>query len=124
LDKAFIEPPKAFYGQEIEKLLRSNPGRCVAIYQIGKLFGKYKQAATRATAANGCRATGLFSWDLNIFRPHDFPLASGNKDVAPVNHPILVKASDQPSLSSSIFSPFTSSEALRSLDNSPVQSQN
>jgi hypothetical protein len=35
-----------------------NPGRFVTVYQIDKLFGKYKQAATGAAAANGCKATG------------------------------------------------------------------
>jgi hypothetical protein len=91
-------PPKTFFCQEIEIWLRSNPGRFITIYQIGVLFGKFKQAATGATAANGCRATGLLPCDINIFRPHDFPLVSGNADVAPVNHPALVKTSDQPSI--------------------------
>jgi hypothetical protein len=41
---------------------------------------------------------------MNIFRQHDLPLASGNIDAAPVNHPALVKTSDQPSFRSAIFS--------------------
>jgi hypothetical protein len=61
---------------------------------------------------------------MNIFRPHDFPLASGNTDAAPVNHPALVKTSDQPSVSSSNFSLFTSVDALRSSDNNFVPSLN
>jgi hypothetical protein len=122
LDKAFVGPPKTFYCQEIEKWLRLNPGRFVTVYQIGELFGKYKQAATGATAANGCRVTGLFLCDMNIFRPHDFPLASGNIDTALVNHPALVKTSYQPSFSSANFSPFTSAQAHRSSDISPVLS--
>ena len=73
---------------------------------------------------NGCRATGLFSCDKNIFRPHDFPLASQYKDAAPVNHPAFVKISDQPSFSSANFSPFTSTEALRASDISAVPSLN
>jgi hypothetical protein len=64
------------------------------LYQIGELFGKYKQPATGATAANGCRATGLFPCNMNFFRPHYFPLASGNIDPAPVTHPALVKTGD------------------------------
>ena len=43
---------------------------------------------------------------------HDFPLASEERDTAPVNHPALVKTSDQPSFSSVNFSPFTSAETL------------
>jgi len=57
---------------------------------------KYKRAATGEIAANYFRATGLFLCDKNIFRPHDFPLVSGDTDVAPVNHRSLVNTSDQP----------------------------
>jgi hypothetical protein len=88
-------PSKTLYRQEIEKWLRSNPGRFVTVNQIGKLFGKYKQAATGASEANGCRATDLFPCGMNIFRPHDFPLASRSRDTVPVNHPALVSTSDQ-----------------------------
>jgi len=76
----------------------------------------YKRAATGEIAANGFRATGLFPCDKNVFRPYDFPLSSADKDAAPVNHPALVKTSDQPS--------FTSAEALRSSNISPVPSLN
>jgi hypothetical protein len=61
---------------------------------------------------------------MNIFRPHDFPLASGNIDAAPLHHLALVKTSEQPSFSSSNFSPFSAAEALRALDISPVPSLN
>jgi len=125
LDKAFMGPLKTFYCQEIEKWLRSHPGGDVSVYQIGELFGNaYKRAATGEIAANGFRATGLLPCDKNIFRPYDFPLSSEDKDAAPVTHPALVKTSDQASLSSANFSPFTSAEALRSSDISAVPSLN
>jgi len=118
-------PLKTFCSQEIEKWLRSRPGRVVTIYQIGELFSNAcKRARTGEIAANGFRATGLFPCDKNFFRPYDFPLSSEDKDAAPVNHPALIKTSDQPSFSSSNFSPFTSAEALRSSDISPVPSLN
>jgi len=41
-----------------------------------------------------------------------------------MNHPALIKTSDQPSFSSANLSPFTSAEVLRSLDISPVPSLN
>jgi len=74
--------------------------------------------------ANGFLAAGLFPCDKNTFRPYDFPLSSEDKDAAPVNHPALVKTSDQPSFSSVNYPPFTSAEALRSSDISPVPSLN
>jgi len=80
LDKAFMGPMKIFCCQEIEKWLRSHPGRFVAIYQTGELFDNaYERAATGEIAVNGFRATGLFPCDKNIFRPYDFPLSSEGK---------------------------------------------
>jgi len=79
---------------------------------------------TGKIAANGFRATGLFPCDKNIFRPYDFPLSSEDKAAAPVNHPALVKTSDQLSFSSANFSLFTSAKALRSSDISAVSSLN
>jgi len=113
LDKTFMGPLNTFYCQEIEKWLRSHPGRVVTVYQISEIFrNAYKRAATGEIVANEFRATGLFPCDKNIFRPYDFPLSSEDKDVAPVNHPALVKTNDQASFSSGNFSPFTSGEAL------------
>jgi len=124
-DKAFMEPLKTFYCQEIEKWLRSHPGQVVTVYQIGKLFGSaYKRAATGEIVVNSFRVTGLFPCDKDIFRPYDFLLSSEDKDAAPVNHPALVKTSNQPSFSSANFSLFISTEALRSSDISPVPSLN
>jgi hypothetical protein len=51
-------------------------------------------------------------------------LSSEDKHAAPVNHPALIKTSDQPSFSSANFSPLTSAEALQSSDISPVPSLN
>jgi len=47
------------------------------------------------------------------------PLSSEDKDAAPVNHPALVKTSDQPLFTSANFSPFTFAEHI-----SPVPSLN
>jgi hypothetical protein len=87
--------PKTFYWQQIKKYLRSNPGRSVTFCQTGELIGNHKQAATGARATNGCRATGLFPCDMNICRQHVFLSASGNINAALLNHPTLVKTSDQ-----------------------------
>ena len=125
LDKAFMGPLKTLYCQEIEKLLRSYLGRVVTVYQIGELFGNaYKRAATGEIAANGFRATGLSLCDKNILQTIWFPSVLRGQNAAPVNHPALEKTSDQQSFSSANFSPFTSSEALRSSDISPVPSLN
>jgi len=64
------------------------------------------------------------SFDKNILRPHDFPLASEDTDVDPVNHPAVVNTSDQPSFSSVYFSPLPSAKGLRASDISPMPSLN
>jgi hypothetical protein len=125
LDKDLMGSLKTFYCQDIEKWLRSHPERVVTVYQIGELLGNtYKRAATGEIAANGFRATGLFPCGKNIFRPHDFRLASEDIDVAPVNHPALMKTSDQPSVSVANVSPLTFAEALQSSDITPVPIRN
>ena len=92
---------------------------------IGELFGNaYKRVAKCEIVANGFRVTGLFPCYKNIFRPYDYLLSSEDKDAAPLNHSALAKISNQPSFSSANFSPFTSAEALRSSDISPVPNLN
>ena len=89
------------------------------------MFGNvYEKAVEVATEANGVRATSLFPCDKNIFKLKDFPMDSENTVAAPVNHPALVKTSDQPSFSSSNFAPFISVEVLRVSVISPVPSLN
>ena len=75
-------------------------------------------------ADNDFRATDLFPCNKNIFRPHDFPLAPEDTNAAPVNHPALVKTSDQQSFSSVYFSQLTFAEALRASDISAVPNLN
>jgi hypothetical protein len=74
--------------------------------------------------AKGFEATGLFSCDKNMFRPHNFPLASEDTNGTPLKHLALVKTSDQASRNSANFLPFISVEALQASDISPVSSLN
>jgi hypothetical protein len=89
---------------------------------IGKLLGKYKQAATGATAnmAAGRQAFSLATTSSD----HTIYLWRQGTNAAHLNHPALVKTSHQPSFCSSNISPFTSADALQSLDISPVPSRN
>ena len=105
--------------------VQTQGGQVVTVYQIGEQFGSaYKRAATGEIAAKGFRATGLFPCDKNVFRPHDFPLASEDTEAAPVNHPALVKTSDQSSFISVNFSPWIFAEVPRASDISAVPSLN
>jgi hypothetical protein len=61
LDKAFMGPLKTFYCQEIKKLLHSNLGQVITIYQIGKQFGNaYKPAARSENVALASRQQAVF----------------------------------------------------------------
>ena len=105
--------------------VQTQSGRVVTLFQIGEQLGNaYKRAATGEIAAKDFRATDLFPCDKNIFRPHDFPLASEDTEATLVNHPALMKTSDLPSFSSANFSPFTSAEALPASDISAVPNLN
>jgi len=84
----------------------------------------YKRAATGEITANRFQATDRFPCNKNIFRPRDFPLASEDTGAASLNHPALVKTSDQPSFSSVNFWPFTSIESLLASCISPLSSLN
>ncbi|GBN90041.1 hypothetical protein AVEN_136776-1, partial [Araneus ventricosus] len=47
LDVSFMAPLSTFYEQETRKWLINHPGRCVTIYQVGKLFkAAFSRAAT------------------------------------------------------------------------------
>ena len=74
--------------------------------------------------AKGFWATGLFLCDKNIFRPLNFPLASENTEAISLNHPALVKTTDQSSFSSANFLPFAYAESLHESDISAVPSLN
>ena len=94
-------------------------------YHIGEQFGSaYKQAVTGEIMAKGFQVTSLFPCDKNIFRPLNFPLTSEDTEATPVNHPALVKTSDQPSFSSANFLPLASAESLHASDISAVPSLN
>jgi len=101
---------KKFKYSSVQTVVRASRHRLPNLRTIGTA---YKRAATDEITANGCRTTGLFACDKNIFRPHKFPLNSEDTDATPVNHPALVKTRDKPLFSSGTFSAHTSTEALR-----------
>lgn len=60
LDRTFFKPLHTFYGQAIERWLRTNPGRAVSAYQIARLFNEaYQKAATMPIAIKGFECSGI-----------------------------------------------------------------
>ncbi|XP_003240827.1 uncharacterized protein LOC100571979 [Acyrthosiphon pisum] len=73
LDVGFYGPLKTSYSQACDDFLVSNPGICISITHIPKIFGTaYLKVATIQTAVNAFRATGIEPYDSNIFRDEDF----------------------------------------------------
>lgn len=80
LDVGFMAPFKTYYAQEIETWLRNNPGRTVPNTIICSLFGTaYERAATMEISVNSFRKTGLFPYNRNVFRDHDFAIHDQNQ---------------------------------------------
>jgi hypothetical protein len=73
LDLTFFRPLSVYYGDELRKWLRCNPGKVVTLWQISSIFGfAFVQAATMSTALKGFEKTGIWPPNKNIFCEADF----------------------------------------------------
>lgn len=73
LDVGFYGPLKTAYSLASDDFLVSNPGICINITHIPKLFGTaYLKVTNLQTAVNAFRVTGIEPFDSNIFRDEDF----------------------------------------------------
>ncbi|GBM76068.1 hypothetical protein AVEN_167488-1 [Araneus ventricosus] len=73
LDVSFMAPLSTFYEQETRKWLINHPGRCVTIYQVGKLFkAAFSRAATVQTAVKGFEKTGIYPFNRDVFPEYLF----------------------------------------------------
>lgn len=73
LDVTFFRPLSLYYGEELRKWLRCNPGKVVTLWQISSIFGSaFIQAATMRTAMHGFEASGIWPPNRNIFSDSDF----------------------------------------------------
>lgn len=73
LDDGFYGPLKTAYSQVCDDFLVSNPGVCISITHIPKIFcNAYIKMTTLQTAVNAFRATGIEPFDSKIFRDEDF----------------------------------------------------
>ncbi|CAH1969809.1 unnamed protein product [Acanthoscelides obtectus] len=76
LDVSFMGPLSTFYSQEVKTWLRTNPGRVVTQFQVGRLFGQaYARAATVQTAVSGFSKTGIYPLSPQVFGEADFAAA-------------------------------------------------
>ncbi|GBM30824.1 hypothetical protein AVEN_52616-1 [Araneus ventricosus] len=96
-----------FYEQETRQWLINHPGRCVTIYQVGKLFkATFSIAAAVQTAVKGLEKTGIYPFNRDVFPEYLFgPSGTAGK---PLDNTYELKqascnedAEHQPSTSSS-----------------------
>lgn len=69
----FYGPLKTAYSQACDDFLVFNPGACITITHVPKIFyNAYLKVTTLQTAVNAFRATEIEPFDSNIFRDEDF----------------------------------------------------
>jgi hypothetical protein len=67
LDVSFFKPLSLYYGEELRKWLRCNPGKIVTLWQISSIFGAaFIQSATIKIALKGFEKTGIWPPNKNI----------------------------------------------------------
>jgi len=65
---AFFGPLSTYYNQAVSNWLKSNLGRTVSVYQVGRLFAEaYEKAARMKNAVSGFKSTGIYPLNPNIF---------------------------------------------------------
>ncbi|KAF2878733.1 hypothetical protein ILUMI_27449 [Ignelater luminosus] len=101
-DVGFMALLSAYYGQDINVWLTSNPGRVVTQLQVAKLFGS--AYAKAATAMNTFAKTKIWPLNENVFSDVDFPASdvteSKTVDAARLNEHIAKDRQTPPPSSS------------------------
>ncbi|GBM09331.1 hypothetical protein AVEN_135059-1 [Araneus ventricosus] len=123
LDVSFMAPVNTFYEQETRKWLINHPGRCVTIYQVGKLFkAAFSRAATVQTAVKGFGKTGIYPFNRDVFP--EYLLAPSETTEKPLDNTSELKQASyngdvehQPSTSSSETMPTIETQPFSSTFN-------
>ncbi|GBL84812.1 hypothetical protein AVEN_1104-1 [Araneus ventricosus] len=123
LDVSFMAPLSTFYEQETRKWLINHPGRCVTIYQVGKLFkAAFSRAATVQTAVKGFGKTGIYPFNRDVFP--EYLLAPSETTEKPLDNTSELKQASyngdvehQPSTSSSETMPTIETQPFSSTFN-------
>lgn len=94
LDVTFFKPLSVYYGDELRKWLRCNPGKVVTLWQVSTIFGSaFIQAATMKTALKGFEKTGIWPPNKNIFSESDF-LPADTTDIREQPSTISIQPTD------------------------------
>ncbi len=73
LDLTVFEPLKIYYGQSVDKWMRTNPGQTFSIYNIASALGEaFPRAFTPTNIESGFRTSGIYPLDPNKFPEHLF----------------------------------------------------
>lgn len=73
LDRCLYGPLKRHFSKGMDDWMRTNPGRAVTIYEVGKLAGTaFNLTMTPNKISSGFRVTGIFPLNSQIFEDHEF----------------------------------------------------
>lgn len=77
LDRCVFGPLKKYFNRAMDEWMRSNPGRCVSIYEIASLSATaFSRSVTPENIHSAFKCTGIYPFNSMIFQDHEFISAS------------------------------------------------
>lgn len=77
LDRTVFGPLKTYFNRAMDEWMRSHPGRCVTIYEVGQIASKaFERSLSQSNIMAGFRCTGIFPMNSEIFEDHEFQPAA------------------------------------------------
>lgn len=119
LDRTVFWPFKTYFNQSGDEFMINTPGKPMSIYDVPSLMGKtYPRAFAPINIKKGFRVTGIYPFDLEIFKDENL-LAARVTDRPDPNIAVIdtEKISDNSDLPDKSTTPCSSKELQTEIDN-------
>ena len=94
LDRSVMYPLKAFYDRESAIFMTQHKCKTIPMYNVSELCGKaYPKALTPENIISGFRSTGIFPFDRNVFKDHEYLSSYVSDRPYPLEQDVLVPPS-------------------------------
>ena len=94
LDRSVMYPLKAFYNRESATFMTQHKCKTISMYNVSELCGKaYPKALTPENIISGFRSTGIFPFDPNVFKDHEYLSSYVSDRPYPLDQDVLVPPS-------------------------------